>query len=113
MRLVALSDQLLDRMAVQPDLAFTLDGQTATIDDYLELRPDREPDIRAAIARGRMAVGPWRILLDEFLVSGETIVRDRCPAGCQGCFGIAFPGPDMACPWQSTRALRARIMATS
>ncbi len=27
-------------------------------------------------AAGRITVGPWYILMDEFLVSGETIVRN-------------------------------------
>ena len=76
MRLVDLIDQLLDRMAADPRLRFTLDGQAATVDDYLEIRPEAEPLIRRLIAEGRLAIGPWQILLDEFLVSGETIVRN-------------------------------------
>ncbi|HEY5486268.1 MAG TPA: hypothetical protein VIK06_01350 [Candidatus Limnocylindrales bacterium] len=76
MRLVELVDQLLERMAQDPRMRFTLDGQAATIDDYLEVRPDAEPLIRRLIAEGRLAIGPWQILMDEFLVSGETIVRN-------------------------------------
>jgi alpha-mannosidase len=76
MRLVELVDRLLERMAADPRLRFTLDGQAATVDDYLEVRPDAEPLIRRLIAERRLAIGPWQILLDEFLVSGETIVRN-------------------------------------
>ncbi len=76
MRLVDLIDQLLERMAQDDRLRFTLDGQAATVDDYLEVRPEAEPLIRRLIAEGRLAIGPWQILLDEFLVSGETIVRN-------------------------------------
>jgi alpha-mannosidase len=76
MRLVDLIDQLLERMAEDERLRFTLDGQAATVDDYLEVRPEAEPLIRRLIAEGRLAIGPWQILLDEFLVSGETIVRN-------------------------------------
>jgi mannosylglycerate hydrolase len=76
MRLVDLIDQLLGRMDADPRLRFTLDGQAATVDDYLEVRPEAEPVIRRLIAEGRLAIGPWQILLDEFLVSGETIVRN-------------------------------------
>jgi mannosylglycerate hydrolase len=76
MRLVELVDQLLERMERDPRMRFTLDGQTATIDDYLEVRPSAEPLIRRLIAEGRLAIGPWQILMDEFLVSGETIVRN-------------------------------------
>ncbi|HYM84638.1 MAG TPA: alpha-mannosidase, partial [Candidatus Dormibacteraeota bacterium] len=76
MRLVELVDQLLARMEVDERLRFTLDGQVATIDDYLEVRPEAEPLLRRLIAEGRLAIGPWQILMDEFLVSGETIVRN-------------------------------------
>ncbi len=76
MRLVELIDQLLERMSRDERLRFTLDGQAATVDDYLEVRPEAEPLIRRLIAEGRLAIGPWQILLDEFLVSGETIVRN-------------------------------------
>jgi alpha-mannosidase len=76
MRLVELIDQLLERMEHDPRMRFTLDGQAATIDDYLEVRPDAEPRIRRLIAERRLAIGPWQILMDEFLVSGETILRN-------------------------------------
>ncbi|HEX3427470.1 MAG TPA: hypothetical protein VHS36_01585, partial [Candidatus Limnocylindrales bacterium] len=76
MRLVELVDQLLDSMEADERLAFTLDGQVATIDDYLEVRPEGRVRIERLIAQGRLAIGPWQILMDEFLVSGETIVRN-------------------------------------
>jgi alpha-mannosidase len=76
MRLVDLIDELLERMSADERLRFTLDGQAATVDDYLEIRPGAEPLIRRLIDEGRLAIGPWQILMDEFLVSGETIVRN-------------------------------------
>ena len=76
MRLVELVDQLLERMERDSRMRFTVDGQAATIDDYLEVRPEAEPLIRRLIAERRLAIGPWQILMDEFLVSGETIVRN-------------------------------------
>ncbi|MEO5918296.1 MAG: alpha-mannosidase [Candidatus Limnocylindrales bacterium] len=75
-RLVELIDQLLATMDADPRMRFTLDGQAATVDDYLEVRPEAEPLIRRLIAERRLAIGPWQILMDEFLVSGETIVRN-------------------------------------
>ena len=53
-----------------------LDGQMAVVDDYLEVRPEAEGRLRALAAAGRVSVGPWYILMDEFLASGETIVRN-------------------------------------
>ncbi len=55
---------------------FHLDGQTAVIDDYLEVRPEREPDIRRLARDGKLSVGPWVTQMDEFLVSGESLIRN-------------------------------------
>jgi mannosylglycerate hydrolase len=76
LRLVELMDGLLDLIEAHQGLTFTLDGQTAVVDDYLEVRPEAEERIRPLVAEGRLAVGPWKMLMDEFLVSGESIVRN-------------------------------------
>ena len=55
---------------------FHLDGQTALIDDYLAVRPEREADIRRLAAEGRISVGPWFTQMDEFLTSGESHIRN-------------------------------------
>jgi hypothetical protein len=65
---------LLERDAGYPH--FMLDGQMAVVDDYLEVRPEAEERLRALAAAGRVSMGPWYILTDEFLASGETIVRN-------------------------------------
>ena len=65
---------LLERDASYPH--FMLDGQMAVVDDYLEVRPEAEGRLRALAAAGRVSMGPWYILMDEFLASGETIVRN-------------------------------------
>ena len=76
-RLVRLLDQLLDLLERDETYArFLLDGQTAVIDDYLEIRPDGAERIARLTASGRLQVGPWMVLMDEFMVSGETMVRD-------------------------------------
>ncbi|HEY1651382.1 MAG TPA: hypothetical protein VGG09_05820 [Acidimicrobiales bacterium] len=65
---------LLERDASYP--YFMLDGQMAVVDDYLEVRPENEDRLRALAAAGRVSMGPWYILMDEFLASAETIVRN-------------------------------------
>ena len=55
---------------------FHLDGQTAMIDDYLAERPERAPDIERLARSGRLSTGPWFTQMDEFLVSGESHVRN-------------------------------------
>jgi alpha-mannosidase len=74
--LVRLVDKVLDMLEADPRFVFTLDGQLQTVDDFLEVRPEAEPRIRALVEDGRLAVGPWQTLVDEFLVSGEAIVRN-------------------------------------
>jgi mannosylglycerate hydrolase len=76
LRLVALLDDVFDRMAADPRQRFTLDGQMAAVDDYLEVRPERRDQVRELVKNGQLSVGPWQILLDEFLCSGENIVRN-------------------------------------
>lgn len=76
LQLVGLLDELLDRMEGDPRQRFTLDGQAVAVDDYLEVRPEQRKRLTALVRAGRLAVGPWQILLDEFLCSGENIVRN-------------------------------------
>ena len=76
-RLVALIDRLLDLLDGDPSYKyFHLDGQTIVLEDYLEIRPEQESRLRAAIAAGRILIGPWYVMPDEFLVSGESLVRN-------------------------------------
>ena len=77
LRLVDTLDALLDLLEADPSYSrFLLDGQVAVVDDYLEVRPEHVGRLRRLVAAGRLAIGPWYILMDEFLVSGETLVRD-------------------------------------
>jgi mannosylglycerate hydrolase len=77
LRLVDLVDALLPRLEADPSYArFMLDGQMAVVDDYLELRPHAEERLRRLAATGRLSMGPWYVLMDEFCTSGETIIRD-------------------------------------
>ena len=90
LKLVHLVDGLIDLLERDPSYkTFLLDGQLAVIDDYLEIRPENESHLRALVSAGRLTLGPWYILMDEFLISGETIVRDL-QAGIRR--GTAFGG---------------------
>jgi hypothetical protein len=76
-RLVGLVDELLDLLERDESYErFLLDGQTVVVDDYLAIRPDAAERIAKLAAAGRLQVGPWMVLMDEFMVSGETMVRD-------------------------------------
>jgi mannosylglycerate hydrolase len=78
---------------------FMLDGQMAVVDDYLEVRPENEERLRALASAGRIGMGPWYILMDEFLTSGETMIRNlqmglRRAAAFGGAIDVGYL-PDM------------------
>jgi alpha-mannosidase len=77
MKLIATVDAVLDLMERDPGYArFLLDGQTIILDDYLEVRPENATRLQRLAREGRVLVGPWYIQPDEFLVSGESLVRN-------------------------------------
>ncbi|HET6777840.1 MAG TPA: hypothetical protein VFH26_03045, partial [Gemmatimonadales bacterium] len=75
-RLVTAIDDLLARLNSDPDTKFLLDGQTILLEDYLGVRPEREPEISELVRSGRLQVGPWYVLADEQIPSGESLVRN-------------------------------------
>lgn len=76
-RLVTLLDELLELLDADAEFRhFHLDGQTIPVQDYLEIRPHRRERVRTAAQAGRLSMGPWYVLQDEFLVSGEANVRN-------------------------------------
>ncbi|MGE5602245.1 MAG: alpha-mannosidase [Nitrososphaerales archaeon] len=76
-RLVRLVDRLLDLLESRPDYrCYMLDGQMAVLEDYLEVRPQRAAEIQQLCRSGRLQVGPWYVLADEFLVSPEALIRN-------------------------------------
>ncbi len=76
-RLVTLVDKLLGILARDPNYRhFMLDGQSIVVEDYVQIRPEREADIREQVQQGRLLIGPWYVLPDEFLVSPEALIRN-------------------------------------
>jgi mannosylglycerate hydrolase len=76
-RLVHAVDRLLDILDRDPKFThFMLDGQTIVLDDYLEVRPEQEERLKKYIRSGRIQIGPWYVQPDEFLVSGESLIRN-------------------------------------
>ncbi len=77
MRLIQLIDDLLELFETDPEFeSFHLDGQTIILDDYLEVRPEKEAAVRKAIKAGKLKIGPFYILQDAFLTSSESNVRN-------------------------------------
>ncbi len=77
LKLVHLIDGLLDLLEQDPQFKyFLLDGQTIVLDDYLDMRPEKESVLRRHIQKGRIIIGPWHILPDMFLVGPESHIRN-------------------------------------
>ena len=76
-RLVRLLDGLLEILATESDYhSFWLDGQTIPLDDYLAVRPEKREEVTAALGAGKLLIGPWMVQADEFMVSGESCIRN-------------------------------------
>ena len=70
-------DMLFDILDNNPDYRhFHMDSQTMPIQDYLEVYPEKKEKFKKYISEGRIGVGPWFCLPDEFTVGGESLVRN-------------------------------------
>ncbi len=77
MRLVSLLDELFLTFEQNPEYrSFVMDGQVIPVLDYLEIRPGMRERVIEAVKAGKLKLGPWYVLPDEWLVSGESLVRN-------------------------------------
>jgi alpha-mannosidase len=77
LKLVTLVNELLDILDGDPEFkTFTFDGQTVVIEDYLEMVPHQRERFAQHVKAGRIDIGPWYVLPDVFLVSGEALIRN-------------------------------------
>jgi mannosylglycerate hydrolase len=75
--LVDMIEDLFELLEKDPEFkSYTLDGQMAAVMDFLETRPDRVETMRRLVEEKRLFIGPWYILNDEFLSSGESHIRN-------------------------------------
>lgn len=76
-RLVRLIDEIIECMEKNPEFKYYhLDGQTIVLEDYLEIKPYMKPRLQKLISDGRLQIGPWYVLQDEYLISDEANVRN-------------------------------------
>ncbi|HKU60958.1 MAG TPA: glycoside hydrolase family 38 C-terminal domain-containing protein [Gemmatimonadales bacterium] len=76
-RLVSTIDDLVERLGRAPGFrAFLLDGQTVLVEDYLRVRPEHADALTELVRAGRLQVGPWYVLADELIPSGESLLRN-------------------------------------
>ncbi len=75
--LVEVIDEVLAVMARDERFAcFQTDGQSILVEDYLEIRPEREDEVMRLARAGRLRVGPWYTMPDENLVAPESLIRN-------------------------------------
>jgi mannosylglycerate hydrolase len=75
--LVQFMDELLDLLEEDEGFrSFMLDGQASLLEDYLEVRPEKREQLKQLANEGRLEIGPWYVQPDEFLISGEALVRN-------------------------------------
>lgn len=76
-RLVRAMDNLICGLEQNEEYkVFHLDGQTIVLEDYLEIRPEMEDRLIKLIRDGRIVIGPWYVMPDEFLISGESLIKN-------------------------------------
>ncbi|MBR6916837.1 MAG: hypothetical protein IKN38_01510, partial [Clostridia bacterium] len=74
--LTATVDNVLSIMERDPDFRFVFDGQTIVLEDYYEIRPEKRELIEKYVKEGRLRIGPWYVMPDENLVSGEALIHN-------------------------------------
>jgi alpha-mannosidase len=96
-RLVALVDELIEHPPA-PGSSFLLDGQTILLDDYLAVRPERREAVAMLLRDRRLEAGPWLVLADELIPSGEALTRNLL-AGRRDLDALGTPHPPVLyCP---------------
>ncbi|HTW09470.1 MAG TPA: hypothetical protein VME46_18330, partial [Acidimicrobiales bacterium] len=72
-----LFDKLLTELGPAGSLEhFFLDGHLAALEDYSNVHPGAEQTLRDLARAGRLGLGAWQVLIDEFAASGETIIHN-------------------------------------
>jgi len=75
--LLEFMDNLLDLLDKRPDFhSFLMDSQTLCVEDYLEFRPERREQVKKLVTAGKLIIGPWCSLPEEYIINGESLVRN-------------------------------------
>jgi|GEM_PF-213002 len=68
--------ELLDALDKGIVKNFFLDGQTAAIDEYLELHPEDRQRVEKWVKAKKLFIGPFHSQLDCFISSGESVINN-------------------------------------
>ncbi|MEO8633299.1 MAG: phosphatase PAP2 family protein, partial [Chloroflexota bacterium] len=111
-RLVPMVSKLLDLLERDSAFrSFTFDGHTIWAEDYLEKRPADRPRIEALVRAERLFIGPWYVLADNLLVSGESLLRNfqeglRVSASFGRAMRVGYVADPFGHPAQTPQLLR-------
>ena len=111
-RLVPMVSKLLDLLERDSAFrSFTFDGHTIWAEDYLEKRPDDRPRVEALVRAERLFIGPWYVLADNLLVSGESLLRNfqeglRVSASFGRAMRVGYVADPFGHPAQTPQLLR-------
>ena len=76
-RLVDTINDLIEGLNSTPGYdVFHADGQTIIFEDYFEIEPQNRDKVTQLIRDGKLIVGPWYCMPDEYLCSGESIIKN-------------------------------------
>ncbi|WP_066963495.1 hypothetical protein [Microbulbifer sp. Q7] len=76
-RLLRVMQQVVEQLDSGELKTFLFDGQVSAIEDfYTHAEPPLVERVRAHVQAGRIVIGPWYIMADEFLCAGESLVRN-------------------------------------
>ncbi len=76
MRLVKMTDKLIEGLETEDYGVFHFDGQTIVLEDYLDIRPENAERLKKLIRDGKILIGPWYVMPDEYLLSGESLIKN-------------------------------------
>lgn len=76
-RLVDVMNEIIDVLENNEQFpVFHMDGQTIVLDDFLQIEPQQKGRLQQLIQNKKLIIGPWYVMPDEYLVSGESLIRN-------------------------------------
>lgn len=75
--LIGVTDKIISEVKSKQNIEnFVFDGQTIVTEDYLDIVPENRCELATQIENGSIKIGPWYVMPDEWLVSGESLIRN-------------------------------------
>jgi mannosylglycerate hydrolase len=99
-------DELIEVLQSGKYPAFLMDGQISPVLDYLEIRPEKLDEVKELVSQGKLEIGPWLTLPDEYPVDGEALVRNLLLGNRKaGALGRVFNAGYTSFGWGQTAQL--------